>query len=165
MAALYLNPALWAKCAQSDNADYDFYLPLVEDDPYDHTTDHSSQTAALKSLGIDSTWRVNFSLAECRKEIDDGRPVVIGLLHKGPVSAPTGGGHMILLIGHTPTGFIVHDPNGDLDLVNGGYPNWASGANLTYSERNLSRRSELNAANRYTPGQNLWCRTFQTNRP
>ena len=165
MAALYLNPTLWAKCEQDDNADFNFYLPLVEDDPYDCTTDHSSQTEALESLGVKSTWRTDYSLEACKKEIDEGRPVVIGLLHRGHVTAPKGGGHMILIIGYDEMGYIVHDPNGDLDLVNGGYPNWNSGANLHYSHRNLSRRSELDASNRYTPDQNLWCRTFQTNRP
>ena len=36
--------------------------------------------------------------------------------------APSGGGHYILAIGYTDTHLIAHDPYGELDVVNGGYP-------------------------------------------
>jgi hypothetical protein len=54
----------------------------------------------------------------------------------GPVSAPSGGGHWIVIIGYDDTGFLVNDPNGNCDLVNGGYLSHDDGAGLHYSYQN-----------------------------
>ena len=76
-------------------------------------------------------------------ELKAGLPVAIGVLHHGPVSAPSGGGHWITVIGFTPDGqWIVHDPYGEQDLVNGGWvkQGGGSGRSLRYSQRNLNPR-------------------------
>ena len=93
MGALYMKTALWEDCGEDENADLNFYLPKVE--TYGDTTDHGAQTRALSSLGVDSAWHTTLSMKDVKKEIDAGRPVVLGVLHKGPVSSPRGGGHMI----------------------------------------------------------------------
>ena len=78
------------------------------------TTDHAVQTKVLSSYGIKSDFRYNLSFADLDRELSAGRPVIIGILHRGTLSAPTGG-HMLVVIGKTPTGdYVVNDPYGDL---------------------------------------------------
>ena len=79
-------------------------------------------------------------------ELAAGRPVPVGWLHKGPVGAPNGGGHWSVVIGQTPAAFIHHDPNGEADLVRGGYVNHSKGAGIAYSRKNWLRRWEVDGA-------------------
>ncbi len=72
--------------------------------------------------------------------IDAGRPVPVGWLHKGHVSAPSGGGHYSVIIGYTNDAWIVHDPNGPAKLVPGGYEQSFNGANQSYSFKNFNPR-------------------------
>ena len=74
--------------------------------------------------------------------LDEGTPVPIGILHKGSVDAPTGGGHWICLIGYDELYFHVHDPFGELNLIGGGYPKNGpeDGNNVRYSRKNLMKR-------------------------
>ena len=48
---------------------------------------------------------------------ESGQPVPVGWLHKGPVGAPTGGGHWSVIIGYKTGAWIVNDPNGEAKLV------------------------------------------------
>jgi hypothetical protein len=106
---------------------------------YGDTIDASSQIKALQSYGIDAAMVRNASWKTIEGQIDKGIPVPMGILHKGPVGAPTGGGHWICAIGYTDEAIIVHDPFGDLDLLTGRYlNNW--GARLHYGRRNLGPR-------------------------
>jgi len=79
------------------------------------TTDHSVQTKVLASYGVSSQFRYNLGFADLDRELSAGRPVIIGILHRGTLSAPTGG-HMLCVIGKSPDGksYIVNDPYGDL---------------------------------------------------
>lgn len=121
---------------QGPNGD-DAYLGRVL--RYGDTTEAPSQIKALQSFGIEAGLRQNCGWDDLEREIDAGRPVPIGILHKGPASAPTGGGHWICAIGYDDTHITVHDPFGELDLVAGGYSNnW--GARLRYSRQNLAPR-------------------------
>ena len=54
-------------------------------------------------------------------KLTSGRPTPCGWLHHGSVSSPSGGGHYSVIIGYTDNAWIVHDPNGEADLVTGGY--------------------------------------------
>lgn len=79
------------------------------------TTDHTVQTRALMKYGVKSTFSYHLGFDDLDKELAAGRPVVIGILHRGSLSNPTGG-HMIVVIGKTPDGkgYYVNDPYGDL---------------------------------------------------
>ena len=79
------------------------------------TTDHSVQTKVLASYGVSSQFRYNLGFTELDRELSVGRPVIIGILHRGTLSAPTGG-HMLCVIGKSPDGksYICNDPYGDL---------------------------------------------------
>jgi len=79
------------------------------------STDHAVQTRVLESYGVKSNFSYNLSFSDIDKSLSDGKPVVIGILHRGPLSAPTGG-HMLVVIGKSPDGksYICNDPYGDL---------------------------------------------------
>ena len=102
------------------------------------TTDHAVQTRVLQSYGIQSVFRYNLTFADLDRELSAGRPVCIGILHRGPLSAPTGG-HVLPVIGKTPSGdYIVNDPFGSL---NDGYSGpVTNGRGAVYKKSDLSRR-------------------------
>jgi hypothetical protein len=79
------------------------------------TTDHSVQTRVLQSYGVSSEFRYNLSFDDLDRELSAGRPVCIGILHRGPLSSPTGG-HICVIIGKSADGksYICNDPYGDL---------------------------------------------------
>ena len=108
------------------------------------TTDANAQVKALQSIGLQSCFRTDGSIEDLIEQLKRGLPCPVGWLHKGPASTPTGGGHWSLAIGWDPAKrqFLMHDPNGEADLVNGGYVNTSigSGAAQRYSERNWGRR-------------------------
>ena len=89
---------------------------------YGDSTDNNAQLKALQSLGLKASFHTNGTAAMLKSEIDAGRPVAVGWLHHGPVSAPSGGGHWTVVIGYDATGFWMNDPYGSCDLANGGYP-------------------------------------------
>lgn len=121
---------------QGPNGD-DAYLGRVL--RYGDTTDAVSQLKALRSFGVQADLVRNAGWELIQKQIDQGIPVPIGILHKGPVTAPVGGGHWIIAIGYDQAAITVHDPFGDLDLISGSYRNnW--GARLRYSRTNLAPR-------------------------
>jgi hypothetical protein len=102
------------------------------------TTDHAVQTRVLQSYGIKSEFRYNLTFADLDRELSAGRPVCIGILHRGSLSAPTGG-HVLVVIGKTPSGdYVVNDPFGSL---NDGYSGpVTNGRGAVYKRSDLSRR-------------------------
>ena len=73
------------------------------------------------------------------QQIARGIPVPCGYIHRGPVERPTGSGHWLVVIGHTPTHLVVNDPWGEPDLVSGATLN-AHGMGLRFSRQNFGRR-------------------------
>ncbi|MDY6941027.1 MAG: DUF4231 domain-containing protein [Cyanobacteriota bacterium] len=105
MAAKYLGANI--------SGDDDYYQQYVV--KYGDTTDHGVQTQALADLGIKSTWNTSLGLEDLDESLASGLPIVVGILHHGPLEAPSGGGHMIVVIGRTTSGdYIVNDPYGNL---------------------------------------------------
>lgn len=103
------------------------------------TTDHSVQTKVLNSYGVSSVFRYDLSFEDLDEQIAKGKPVVIGILHRGPLSAPTGG-HMCVVRGKTPDGkgYYVNDPYG---TCNDGYTSSVyNGKNTIYSKDMLKHR-------------------------
>lgn len=120
--------------------DDDWYLQQVL--KYGDTVSSEAQVAAARSLGYDCEFHVDGRQGDLERLLDAGYPVPIGILHKGSVSSPAGGGHWICLIGHDETHFMVHDPFGELALVGGGYPKAGpeDGKNQRYTKKNLMKR-------------------------
>ena len=131
MALEYLGPEKMA-------GDDDWYLGIVFQ--FGDTVSSAAQVAAAQSLGFEASFRMDGSEADLLAILDEGVPVPIGILHRGTVDNPTGGGHWVTLIGYDDTHFYVHDPVGEMDLVGGGYPYGRSGESQRYSRKNLIKR-------------------------
>jgi hypothetical protein len=106
------------------------------------STDAQAQLRALRSLGLLADFRTDGTTELLRQELRAGRPVAVGWLHKGPITAPSGGGHWTVVTGWQPQprAWVMNDPNGEADLVNGGYTAKYNGANRIYSEANWNPR-------------------------
>lgn len=101
------------------------------------TTDHSVQTKVLNDYGVKSNFSYNLSFSDLDKELAAGRPVVIGILHRGSLSSPTGG-HMCVVIGKNGEDYVVNDPYGSL---NDGYTGpVTNGKGVVYKRSDLTHR-------------------------
>jgi hypothetical protein len=134
----------------------EYYGKVKSDDEYNRirqkygdTTSKDAQLAALRSLGLTARFVTNGNAALLENEIRNGRPVAVGWLHQGPVSRPTGGGHWTCCVGFTLDSFVFNDPNGEADMVNGGYVSNAAnkGNAVKYTRKNWLRRWECDGPN------------------
>ena len=101
------------------------------------TTDHTVQTKVLSSYGVQSDFRTNLGFSDLDKSLSAGKPVVIGILHRGPISAPRGG-HMVVVIGKKGEDYVVNDPYGSL---NDGYTGAVTnGKGAVYKKSELAQR-------------------------
>jgi hypothetical protein len=92
------------------------------------TTEVHAQVSALRSLGLDAEFRKNVRVEDIEIEIDAGRPLMVGWLHKGdftkgkPACCDTdGSGHWSLIIGYDKDDFIAMDPMGKPNMERGGH--------------------------------------------
>jgi len=104
------------------------------------STDQSVQTKALQSYGLQSEFRYNLDFDELEKQIKNRKPVVMGILHRGPIYNPTrNSGHMIVCIGLTDKGdLIVNDPYGS--LLNSYTGPVTQGKGVVYSRKEMQAR-------------------------
>lgn len=130
MALDYINP-------EAIQGDDDWYLQEVF--KRGDTVSSAAQAATARALGFDAEFRMDGTEKLLLEILDSGVPVPVGILHRGPISQPSGGGHWVTLIGYDDTHFHVHDPAGELDLINGGYLG-GSGENQRYTRKNLMKR-------------------------
>jgi hypothetical protein len=98
------------------------------------TTEIHSQVAALRALGLDADFRKNVRVEDIEIEIDAGRPLMVGWLHKGdftqgkPAVCDTEGcGHWSVIVGYNKDEFIAMDPMGLPDMERGGHNTKRSG--------------------------------------
>lgn len=127
------------------------YLKIVN--KYGDTTKRQPHFDALAELGVSAKFTTSADMQDVKDEIDKGRPVVAGILHHGTVSAPCGGGHFVVITGYGRDYWLVQDPYGELDLVNGEWLNTGptAGRNQRYSFKNMNPRFF------YGGGSNGWC--------
>ena len=120
--------------------DDDWYINHVF--RYGDTVSSTAQVAAAESLGFDVEFHANGTEQDLLDQLDKGIPVPVGILHKGNVWHPQGGGHWITLIGYDEKYFHVHDPFGELSLISGGYPKAGptDGKFQKYTRENLMKR-------------------------
>ena len=115
----------------------DQYLAVVQ--RYGDTTDATAQLQALAHYGITAQLVQDADFRLIEQQIARGIPVPCGTIHRGPVERPTGSGHWLVVIGHTPTHLVVNDPSGEPDLVSGATLN-ANGMGLRFSRLNFGKR-------------------------
>jgi len=104
------------------------------------STDNSVQTRVLQGYGVNSVFRINLEFSDLDRELAAGRPLVLGILHRGPTHRPTrNSGHMIVCIGKTDKGdYIFHDPYGSLHR---GYVGPViEGRQVVYSRMEMEKR-------------------------
>lgn len=138
----------YRECASSSAAMVAaFWGKVANDDSYNQvraqfgdTTNLEAQVQALRKLGLDARFRTDCTPATLEAELRAGRPVMVGWLHQGTATRPTGGGHWSVVIGCDATHWIHNDPNGEADLVKGGYVNRTGGKAVRYSRKNWDRR-------------------------
>jgi hypothetical protein len=155
MIAEFLKPGcLTGRGGQPDDA----YLGIVE--RFGDTTGSVAQTKALNTLGFKVAMRFNGNISDLVARLRAGSPIAVGWLHHGPMTAPVGGGHWSVVKGwdEAKGQFIFHDPNGEADLVRGGYvtTSLGSGKNQRYSEKNWGRRWMVGEGARFQPGTGWW---------
>lgn len=132
---------LWPNSLLGSNADDDYLRTVLK---YGDTTNPTAQIRAAAEYKVAATFNKNGSVRSLRDRLAAGLPVPVGFLHYGTASAPRGGGHWVLLIGLTETHGVFHDPYGELDNINGGYPRRGVGGKaVRYSLRNWLPRWEV----------------------
>lgn len=110
------------------------------------TTDATVQVQTLKYFGVSSRFSTSLTFSTLDSLLARGIPVPVGILHKGPSTAPSGGGHWIIVIGKevdtkAPGGswYVVNDPWGEINNSTGTYPS-TNGNRLKYSRNLLKSR-------------------------
>lgn len=103
------------------------------------STDHNVQTKVLESYGVFSTWKQTLSFSDLDRELEQGKPVVIGILHRGTLTKPTGG-HILVVIGKSDDGksYYVNDPYGN--LMDGYTTSVFNGRGALYPKSALEKR-------------------------
>lgn len=138
----------WRDCFSATSAMIAAFNNKVHDEnTYNHlrqkygdSTNSMAQLGALRHLGLDAHYATDGTKERLMEIIDGGQPVGIGILHHGPYTQPSGGGHWILAVGFTDTHLVVNDPYGELDVTNGGYVSNHNGSSQHYTWAHLLPR-------------------------
>lgn len=156
-------PEGWRECQTSSIAMCLKYLdvPGINDDvdylkyvnKYGDTTHRGPHFEAMEDLGVSAKFTMAADATDVKNEILKGRPVAAGVLHHGTPDAPRGSGHFIVITGFGKDYWLVQDPFGELDLVNGGWAKRSptAGKNQRYSFKNMDPRFF------YGGNSNGWC--------
>ncbi len=136
-SSIAMNLAYLGVAGIKDDLDY---LKVVQ--RHGDSTQQAAHTAALAELKAPGRFMTACNVERAKSELDKGFGLAFGILHHGPVSAPTGGGHYIAIRGYDASGWLVHDPYGELDLVRGALARQGHGAgrNQHYSFANTNPR-------------------------
>ena len=145
-------PDGWRHCQSSSIAMNLAYLgvPGIKDDldylkvvqRHGDTTQQAAHAAALAELKAPGRFISSCSVERAKAELDKGFGLAFGILHHGQVTDPSGVGHYIAIRGYDATGWLVHDPYGELNLVRGGWARQGQGAGRSqhYSFANTNPR-------------------------
>lgn len=121
----------------------DEYYAIVQ--KYGDTTSWAAQISAARHLGFICQQVTTADFDDVRESLEKGKPLVLGILHRGTEAAPTGG-HMIAAIGIQEDGdLIANDPYGSvLDGYTGAVEN---GRRVVYPRRMMERRWTVEGKN------------------
>lgn len=129
MAIKFLKP----QALLGSNADDDYLRTVLR---YGDTTNPQAQLNAIADYGLKGGFTTKATFSDLQEILRAGRPVPVGFLHRGTPQRPSGG-HWVLLTGLTDTHAVFHDPYGELDNVNGGYPRPGQGGrDVLYTLKN-----------------------------
>jgi len=139
-----------------------FYRRVDTDDGYNHirkdfgdSTSVGAQVETLKALGLHVEFRLDGDAEMIEMEIEMGRPVLVGWLHKGDLSrsekpqCDNGNcGHWSLITGYKGKNsddprWVMQDPRGKPDLIHGGHLSPAGGEQVEVRQSEFSPRWEI----------------------
>ena len=125
----------------------DEYLKLLEGDG-GQSGEAADHIRLLGKLGIKAEFVMDAGWDDLEEQIHKGNPIGVGWYHNGPASTPKRDhGHWSLVVGINGASVHMNDPNGEADLVNGGYLPNLNGKGLTYSRKNWGPRWMAEGAN------------------
>lgn len=138
------------------------YRRVGTDDEYNQirerfgpSTTVGAQIKTLKSLGLNVEFRIDGDAEMIEMEIEMGRPVLVGWLHKGDLSRgerpqcdSSDCGHWSLITGYKGKNsndprWVMQDPRGKPDLIQGGHSSHAGGEQVEVRQSEFSPRWEV----------------------
>ena len=139
-----------------------FYRRVETDDKYNQirqafgdSASVGAQVETLKSLGLHVEFRIDGDTEMIEMEIEMGRPVLVGWLHRGdllngesPQCDSQNCGHWSLIVGYkgknsSDPSWIMQDPMGKPDLARGGHSRIAGGERIEVRQADFSPRFEV----------------------
>ena len=98
--------------------------------------------ATLNEFGMNATFSQSLDPQDIKEEIKTGRPVAASLLSKGTIDRPYKGTHLVAITGYGNDYWLVQDPFGSMDIVNGLWSDRGpfAGHNVRYSFKDMNRR-------------------------
>ncbi len=116
------------------------YLEILN--KYGKSASRFANHKALRELNVRATFSISSDDYDIKGELDRGRPVVAGILMRGPIKQPVGTPHFVVMLGYDESSWIVHDPFGRLDLIEGTWLDrgLGSGKNINYDFKHFNRR-------------------------
>ncbi len=101
-----------------------------------------AHTQTLEEFGMNATFTYSADPQDIKDQIIQGLPVAASLLSKGDVTNPTRGTHLVAITGYGDGYWLVQDPFGEMDLINGLWSNRDadSGRNVHYNFEDMNRR-------------------------
>ena len=119
------------------------------------TTSVAAQLKALQSLGLKAEFRKDGDTKMIERELEAGRPVLVGWLHAGnlllgepPMCDHKSCGHWSVISGYsgknsTNPQWVLQDPRGMPDLQRGGHLDPNQGQNINVSQARFNYRWEV----------------------
>ena len=105
-------------------------------------TSRDANLKALVEFGKKATFTYSADPQDIKDEINRGLPVAASLLSKGDITRPNKGMHLVAITGYGDGYWLVQDPFGEMDLINGLWADRSSGAgrNVKYNFEQMDRR-------------------------
>lgn len=109
---------------------------------YGHGAYRRHHRAAMEDIGVTATFSHTLGYDEIKDEIDEGKPVIAGLWSKGPYLKPRGLTYFVAIYGYDSKDWLIQDPLGKLNLLNGFWDDLTEGAGqeIRYDMELLDRR-------------------------
>ena len=127
------------------------YLEVVN--KYGRSRYRAANSQALIELGMGATFTQSADPQDIMDQIHNGLPVAASLLSKGDITAPTKGTHLVAITGYGKDYWLVQDPFGEMDLINGQWSrrDLGSGKDVQYSFEAMHPRLFVSG------GASGWC--------
>ena len=108
---------------------------------------------SIRTLGYTATFGQSTDPEDIKDDIKRGLPVIASIISKKHISNPAGGAHYVVITGYGKDYWLVQDPFGELDLINGGWRDRGAdaGKNIKYNFEHFNRRLFL------AGGATGWC--------